>query len=154
MNENNLHQVHRRLEEKLFKLQFVVRKSFVAIKTSGAWTLIRLHFFSEHRGTLKILRIDTSKKKTSLSSHHQRQSLRSTLRKICSTFDTWKNFFPRHALSSAEKWNSISVLTTAIKFEATFHHHDLVKVVWRKIVSEKNLKTTKKKTWRLPLVNT
>ena len=31
---------------------------------------------------------------------------------------------------------STSVSTTAIKFEATFHHHDLVKVIWRS--SKKN----------------
>ncbi len=61
--ENNLHQVHRRLEEKLFKLQFVNKKELRCFRTSGAWTFDPSTFFFERRGTLKILRIDTSKKK-------------------------------------------------------------------------------------------
>ncbi len=54
--ENNLHQEHRRLEEKLFKLQFVDKKELRCFKTSGAWTCDPSTFFSGQHGTLKILR--------------------------------------------------------------------------------------------------
>jgi hypothetical protein len=138
--ENNFHQEHRRLEEKLFKLQFVNKEKLCCIKTSGAWTFdpstfwarrdfensSNRHFEKKHLFPLII--------EDNLWGRHLENLFNiSTLRRI----------FPRHASSSAEEWNFTSILTTAIKFEATFHHHDLVKVVWRKIVSEKNLKIRK-----------
>ncbi len=43
--ENNLHQEHRRLEEKLFKLQFADKKKLRCFKTSGAWTFDPSTFF-------------------------------------------------------------------------------------------------------------
>jgi hypothetical protein len=49
--ENNLYQEHRRLEEKLFKLQFVDKKELHCIKKHLAdELLIRLHFFLSHVG--------------------------------------------------------------------------------------------------------
>ena len=45
MTENNFHQVHRRLEEKLFKLQFVDKEELRCFETSGAWTFDPSTFF-------------------------------------------------------------------------------------------------------------
>ncbi len=49
--ENNFYQGHRRLEEKLFKLQFINKKELRCFKTSGAWTFDPYTFFLEQHGT-------------------------------------------------------------------------------------------------------
>ena len=85
--ENNLHQVHRRLGEKLFKLQFVDKKELRCFKTSGAWTFDPSTFFWAMRD-LENFPNRHFKKKPSLSSHHRRQPLRSTLRKFVQHLDT------------------------------------------------------------------
>jgi len=51
--ENNFHQVHRRLEEKLFKLQFVDKKELRCFETSGAWTFDPSTFFLSNAGLRK-----------------------------------------------------------------------------------------------------
>jgi len=88
--ENNFHQVHRRLEEKLFKLQFVDKKELRCFETSGAWTFDPSTFFLSNTGLRKFSenRHFEKKRKTSLSSHHRRQPLKSTLRKFVQHFDT------------------------------------------------------------------
>ena len=65
--ENNLHQVHRRLEEKLFKLQLVDKKELRCFKTSGAWTLIRLRFFLSNTGLRKFSENRHFEKKKNIS---------------------------------------------------------------------------------------
>ena len=127
MTENNFHQVHRRLEEKLFKLQFVNKKELRCFKTSGAWTFDPSTFFLSNAGLRKFSENRHFAIKTSLSSHHRRQPLKPTVRKICSTFRHLEEF----SLVMHRALRSTSASTTAIKFEATFHHHDLVKVIWR-----------------------
>ena len=86
--ENNFHQVHRGLEEKLFKLQFVDKKELRCFETSGAWTFDPSTFFLSNAGLRKFSENRHFKKKTSLSSHHRRQPLKSTLRKFVQHFDT------------------------------------------------------------------
>ena len=87
--ENNFHQVHRGLEEKLFKLQFVDKKELRCFETSGAWTFDpSTFFFGATRDLENSPKIDTSKKKTSLSSHHRRQRFKPTLRKFVQHSDT------------------------------------------------------------------
>ncbi len=97
--ENNLHQVHRCLEEKsssstptlrrknCSNFNSSIRKSFVAPKHLAHELLIRLRFFLSDAGLWKFSE-STLRKKTSLSSHHRRQPSRSTLRKFVQHFDT------------------------------------------------------------------
>ena len=91
MTENNLHQEHRRLEKEkknCSSFNSSIRKSFAASRHLAHELLIRLRFFWATRDLENSPKIDTSKKKTSLSSHHRRQPLKSTLRKFVQHFDT------------------------------------------------------------------
>ena len=89
MTENNLHQEHRRLEKKnCSSFNSSIRKSFAASRHLAHELLIRLRFFWATRDLENSPKIDTSKKKTSLSSHHRRQPLKSTVRKFVQHFDT------------------------------------------------------------------
>ena len=98
--ENNFHQVHRRLEEKLFKLQFVDKKELRCFKTSGAWTFDPSTFFLSNTGLRKFSENRHFEKKhlfpliiedSPWSRHLENLFNISTLRRI----------FPRHASSSA-----------------------------------------------------
>jgi len=141
--ENNFHQVHRRLEEKLFKLQFVDKKELRCFKTSGAWTFDPSTFFLSNTGLRKFSENRHFEKKPSLSSHHRRQPLKSTVRKFVQHFDTYKNF-PSSCIE-------LCVLLPRRLQQLNLKTHFIVMIsskspeeVRRKIASEKNLKTTKK----------
>ena len=63
MTENNLHQVHRRLEENCSSFNSSIRKSFAASEHLAHELLIRLRFFWATRDLENSPKIDTSKKK-------------------------------------------------------------------------------------------
>ena len=106
--------------------------------------LIRLRFFLSNTGLRKFSENRHFEKKTSLSSHHRRQPLKSTLRKFVQHFDTQKNF-PSSCIE-------LCVLLPFRLQQLNLKPHFIIMIsskspeeVRRKIVSEKNLKTTKKK---------
>ena len=65
--ENNFHQVHRGLEEKLFKLQFVDKKELRCFETSGAWTFDPSTFSLSNTGLRKFSENRHFEKKRNIS---------------------------------------------------------------------------------------